>query len=66
PVGEDQKQHVELARDLAKKFNHKFGETFVVPEVFIREEGMRVMGLDNPQKKMSKSAESAYNRIELL
>ncbi|KKT88939.1 MAG: Tryptophan-tRNA ligase [Candidatus Moranbacteria bacterium GW2011_GWC2_45_10] len=66
PVGEDQKQHVELARDLAKRFNHKFGETFIVPKVFIREEGMRVMGLDNPEKKMSKSAESAYNRIELL
>lgn len=66
PVGEDQKQHVELARDLAKRFNHRFGETFVVPEVFIRQEGMRVMGLDNPAKKMSKSAESVYNRIELL
>lgn len=66
PVGEDQKQHVELARDLAKRFNHKFGETFIVPEVHIRKEGMRVMGLDNPQKKMSKSADSIYNRIELL
>ncbi len=66
PVGEDQKQHVELARDLAKRFNHKFGQTFIIPEVFIREEGMRVMGLDNPVKKMSKSAESIYNRIELL
>jgi tryptophanyl-tRNA synthetase len=66
PVGEDQKQHVELARDLAKRFNQKFGETFIVPKVFIKEEGMRVMGLDNPEKKMSKSAESIYNRIELL
>jgi len=66
PVGEDQKQHVELARDLAKRFNHKFGETFIVPKVFIREEGMRVMGLDNPEKKMSKSAESEYNYISLL
>jgi len=66
PVGEDQKQHVELARDLAKRFNQKFGETFIVPKVFIKEEGMRVMGLDNPGKKMSKSAESTYNRIELL
>lgn len=66
PVGEDQKQHVELARDLAKRFNNKFGETFIVPEVHIRKEGMRVMGLDNPEKKMSKSAESIYNRIELL
>ena len=66
PVGEDQKQHVELARDLAKRFNQKFGETFIIPKAFIKEEGMRVMGLDNPEKKMSKSAESAYNRIELL
>lgn len=66
PVGEDQKQHVELARDLAKRFNHKFGETFIIPEVHIRKEGMRVMGLDDPNKKMSKSAGSIYNRIELL
>jgi len=66
PVGEDQKQHVELARNLAKRFNNKFGETFVVPEVFIKKEGMRVMGLDDPSKKMSKSAPSSYNRIELL
>ena len=66
PVGEDQKQHVELARDLARRFNSKFGKTFIVPEVFIKKEGMRVMGLDDPLKKMSKSAESTYNRIELL
>ena len=66
PVGEDQKQHVELARDLAKRFNHKFGETFVVPKVFIREEGMRVMGLDDASKKMSKSAKSEYNYISLI
>ena len=66
PVGEDQKQHVELARDLAKRFNHKFGETFVVPQVFIKEEGMRVMGLDDPTKKMSKSAASEYNYIALV
>jgi tryptophanyl-tRNA synthetase len=66
PVGEDQVQHIELARDLAKRFNHKFGETFTIPKAFLKEEGMRVMGLDNPTKKMSKSAESKYNRIELL
>lgn len=65
PVGEDQKQHVELARDLAKRFNQKFGETFTVPQVHIREEGMRVMGLDDPTKKMSKSAASEYNYIAL-
>lgn len=66
PVGEDQKQHVELARDLAKRFNHKFGETFIVPEVFIKKEGMRVMGMDDASKKMSKSAASEYNYISLL
>ena len=65
PVGEDQKQHVELARDLAKRSNHKFGETFIVPKAFIKEEGMRVMGLDDPSKKMSKSATSEYNYISL-
>jgi tryptophanyl-tRNA synthetase len=65
PVGEDQKQHVELARDLAKRFNHKFGDTFTVPEAKIKEEGARIMGLDNPEKKMSKSAASEYNYIAL-
>jgi len=66
PVGEDQKQHVELARDLAKRFNQKFGEAFIVPEAYIKKEGMRIMGLDNPEKKMSKSAASEYNFIALL
>jgi tryptophanyl-tRNA synthetase len=59
PVGDDQKQHVELARDLAKRFNHDFGETFKIPEVVIRKEGARIMGLDNPKQKMSKSASPA-------
>lgn len=66
PVGEDQKQHVELARDIAKRFNHKFGETFVVPKAFIKEEVMRIMSLDDPTVKMGKSENSNYNRIELL
>jgi tryptophanyl-tRNA synthetase len=65
PVGEDQLQHVELARTLAKRFNNTFGETFIVPEPFIVKEGMRIMGLDNPKKKMSKSAASEYNYIAL-
>lgn len=65
PVGEDQTQHVELARDLAKRFNSRFGETFTVPEAHIVPEGTRVMGLDDPHKKMSKSATSAYNYIAL-
>jgi tryptophanyl-tRNA synthetase len=63
PVGEDQKQHVELTRDLAERFNGQFGKTFVVPEPVIRREGARVMGLDDPLKKMSKSATSAASYI---
>ncbi len=66
PVGEDQIQHVELARTLARRFNKKFGDTFVVPEYKLNKEGGRIMGLDNPQKKMSKSATSEYNYINLM
>jgi tryptophanyl-tRNA synthetase len=55
PVGEDQKQHVELARNLAERFNKRFGKTFVVPEPLLRKEGARIMDLLNPTKKMSKS-----------
>jgi tryptophanyl-tRNA synthetase len=64
PVGEDQKQHVELARGLARRFNSQFGEVFKIPEVIIKKEGARIMGLDDPTKKMSKSA-SAANYIAL-
>lgn len=66
PVGEDQKQHVELARDLAQRFNYRFGETFVVPKPQIREQGARIMGLDNPEKKMSKSAPNEKNYLSLM
>jgi tryptophanyl-tRNA synthetase len=66
PVGEDQKQHVELARDLAKRFNTAFGKTFVIPEPLIKKEGARIMGLDDPSKKMSKSAANPNNYIALL
>ncbi len=55
PVGEDQKQHVELTRDIAERFNHLYGETFVVPRAVIPAGGARVMGLDNPGVKMSKT-----------
>lgn len=65
PVGEDQIQHVEMARTLAKRFNNRFGETFKVPKYFVKKEGMRIMGLDNPEKKMSKSSSSPYNYIAL-
>ncbi|MCH8206490.1 MAG: tryptophan--tRNA ligase [Chloroflexi bacterium] len=55
PVGDDQRQHVELARDIAQRFNRQFGETFVVPEAVISDVGARVMGLNDPTAKMSKS-----------
>lgn len=59
PVGEDQKQHIELARNVAERFNHLFGPTFKIPEPRIPEIGARIMGLDDPLSKMSKS--SAHN-----
>jgi tryptophanyl-tRNA synthetase len=65
PVGEDQVQHVELTRDLAKRFNNNFGPTFKIPEAKILKQGARIMGLDDPTKKMSKSAKSEYNYIAL-
>ncbi|MFK7926953.1 MAG: tryptophan--tRNA ligase [Myxococcota bacterium] len=55
PVGADQKQHVELTADIAQRFNHRFGDVFVVPEAMIPAQGARVMGLDDPTAKMSKS-----------
>ena len=66
PVGEDQKQHVELTRDVAERFNNAFGKAFVVPEPIIRTEGARVMALDDPAKKMSKSAGSENSYIALM
>jgi len=66
PVGEDQKQHVELTRNLAIRFNNKFGYTFKLPESFIQKNGARIMALDDPKKKMSKSAISIYSYISLL
>ena len=65
PVGDDQSQHVELARTLARRFNDRFGETFVIPEAIVRKTSARIMGLDDPNKKMSKSAVSEYNAIAL-
>jgi len=66
PVGDDQKQHVELARDIAKRFNAQFTQTFVVPEVVIRKEGARIMSLLDPSKKMSKSDANPNSYISLL
>lgn len=66
PVGDDQLQHVELARDLAKRFSHDYEKVFKLPDAKILKAGARIMGLDVPEKKMSKSAKSEANRIELL
>lgn len=66
PVGEDQKQHVEITRDIAQKFNSTYGETFKLPEPVIAEVGARIMGLDDPTKKMSKSETSQNHAVLLL
>lgn len=66
PVGIDQKQHVELTRNLVERFNHKYGETFKVPEPIVAEAGAKIYDLQNPTKKMSKSDESGKGCIMLL
>ncbi len=66
PVGDDQRQHLELARDVALRFNHRFGDTLVVPEAAIPPVGARVMDLQNPIAKMSKSSDSPQGSIALL
>lgn len=66
PVGDDQRQHLELARDLAGRFNHRYGDTFVVPEATIPTVGARVMDLQHPTRKMSKSAESPQGTVSVL
>ncbi|MFM6968593.1 MAG: tryptophan--tRNA ligase [Microbacteriaceae bacterium] len=66
PVGEDQRQHVELTRDIASRFNSRFGETLIVPEVRILKESAKVFDLQNPGSKMSKSGESPQGIIWLL
>ncbi|HAM69483.1 MAG TPA: tryptophan--tRNA ligase [Ruminococcus sp.] len=66
PIGADQKQHLELARNIAQRFNQRFGETFVVPEGYIPESGARLMSLQDPTKKMSKSDENANATIFIL
>lgn len=66
PVGNDQKQHIELCRDIAIRINNKYEGTFIVPEGSFLKEGARIMSLDDPTKKMSKSAENPLSRISLL
>jgi tryptophanyl-tRNA synthetase len=66
PVGEDQRQHLELTRDLAQRFNSRFGKTFTVPEPYIMKDTAKIMDLQDPTSKMSKSASSEAGLIELL
>jgi tryptophanyl-tRNA synthetase len=66
PVGEDQTQHLELTRSLARRFNSSYGNTFKEPKALLQKKGARIMGLDNPTKKMSKSASSPNNYIGVL
>lgn len=66
PIGQDQKQHLELARNIAERFNNLYGETFPVPEPYIPTQGMRIMSLQDPAKKMSKSDTNANNYILII
>ena len=66
PVGDDQRQHLELAREIAVRFNNRYGETFVVPDAAIPGTGARVMDLQHPERKMSKSVDSPLGTISLL
>ena len=66
PVGGDQAQHLELTRDIAQRFNSLYGETFVVPETQLPTVGARIMGLDNPEEKMSKSTPGTSHAVDLL
>jgi tryptophanyl-tRNA synthetase len=66
PVGEDQRQHLEITRDIAMRFNHRFGETFVIPKAVMPKAGARVMDLQDPTSKMSKSASSDAGLVNML
>ena len=65
PIGEDQRQHLELSRDIAQRFNNIYGDIFIIPEAYIPPVGARIMGLQNPAKKMSKSEENPNDGIFL-
>lgn len=66
PVGDDQKQHIEITRDIAGRFNSLYGDVFTIPEPYIKKTGARIMSLQDPEKKMSKSDENANASIFLL
>src|SRR5688500_5897533 len=66
PVGEDQRQHIELMRDIGQRFNSQLGKTFVLPEAWVPPEGARIMALDDPTQKMSKSAGRPGSSVSLI
>ena len=66
PVGKDQKQHLELARDIAIRFNNRYGETFVVPEPYIAKQGAKITSLQNPMEKMSKSDKDQNATVSII
>ncbi|MFF3921030.1 tryptophan--tRNA ligase [Paenibacillus lactis] len=66
PVGDDQKQHLELTRDVAERFNNRYGRTFTMPEPIIQDIGSRIMGLDDPSKKMSKSNPNRNSCVHMM
>jgi tryptophanyl-tRNA synthetase len=66
PVGEDQRQHLELTRDLAQRFNHRFKKTFPIPEAYILKETAKILDLQDPHSKMSKSSSSPGGIVEML
>ena len=66
PVGADQKQHLEIARDIATRFNHTYGDVFTIPDAYIPKVGARVMSLQDPTKKMSKSDENINSWVAIL
>ena len=66
PVGEDQKQHIEITRDIAERFNYRYSDTFVLPEIILSKSGKRIMSLQDPNAKMSKSDENPNGSIRLL
>ena len=66
PVGEDQRQHIEITRDLANRFNTRYGQVFTLPEAYILKEGAKIYDLQDPTSKMSKSAASLSGVIEIM
>ena len=66
PVGDDQKQHLEITRDIAGRFNALYGDIFTIPEIFLGKSGARIMSLQEPEKKMSKSDDNRNNVVTLL